>query len=93
MGSLAGSKVSFEGIVGVGDTIPIGREKRVGVDSRQVKSIAMRQGRPARQWEAIPGLGSPASWVEKHSATPRARSRTPPIRSAASSFPSFFQAR
>ena len=44
MGRLAGSKISFEWIVGVGDTIPIGREKGVGVDCRLVMSIAMRQG-------------------------------------------------
>jgi hypothetical protein len=38
MGRLAGSKISFEWIVGVGD-IPIGREKRVGVDSRRLQCV------------------------------------------------------
>jgi hypothetical protein len=35
MGRVAGSMVSFKWIVGVGDTIPIGREERTGVDRRQ----------------------------------------------------------
>jgi hypothetical protein len=50
MGRLAGSKVRFDGIVGVGDTIPIGREKGAGVVRRQVACDASRP--PARQRQA-----------------------------------------
>jgi hypothetical protein len=47
LGRLAGSKVSFEWTIGVGDTIPIGREKHVNVDRRQ-SQVACNAERAAR---------------------------------------------